>query len=360
MLANIENLTSNYFENNVSFGDLLTYKVKSAKPDDMHFTLDYLTPYFKLESDVLPRKSFVLISLGSDEHSQFRTRMCQGSYRNVRVHYDNVAKEFYDGYPTRILLLENGNHILIDTRNTTYVFPNPLANDAKYVFMRVLRATAQKDIETMGFVQAHAASVAINGKAILLVGAGGAGKTTMMLTAVLGGAGFISNDKTFLFPAGNSKGIVAYGWPYSINIDLGTTALLPQIQPLFNHMDHYQHYEWDSYKRGKRTFTPIELRRVLGKDITSKAPLAAIIYIDPTYRKEEVLRIEADAGIAWFRDNVRTYEFTDWVSGTVDEFDGVGDTVIPKLLAKAPFFKAGRFQSSQKPIAMLEDLERRL
>lgn len=76
-----------------------------------------------------------------------------------------------------------------------------------------------------GWVQLHAAGWLEDGKAVLVLGSSGAGKTTALMQALLNGSVLLGNDRLFIrqLPDGSLQ---ARGYPLSINVGCGTIRAL--------------------------------------------------------------------------------------------------------------------------------------
>lgn len=80
----------------------------------------------------------------------------------------------------------------------------------------------------VGLFWVHAASVAVEGRAVLLVGHTGSGKTTTSLNLVLSGFNYLSQDRTLL-QIGES-GLAVLGFPEDLAITSKTLELLPDLK----------------------------------------------------------------------------------------------------------------------------------
>lgn len=73
----------------------------------------------------------------------------------------------------------------------------------------------------------HAAGVAVDGRAALLPGRSGAGKTTLAVCLLACGADYLSDEAVALAPDGSSVA----GYPKALSLERGTQALFPSLAP---------------------------------------------------------------------------------------------------------------------------------
>jgi len=74
----------------------------------------------------------------------------------------------------------------------------------------------------------HAACLSRDGRAVLIAGASGAGKTTLALALALAGLDFLSDDLVFLQPRGNGP-VRVLGFADAVGITTETQRLLPEL-----------------------------------------------------------------------------------------------------------------------------------
>jgi hypothetical protein len=87
-----------------------------------------------------------------------------------------------------------------------------------------------------GWAQVHASAFVVGGQAVLVIGEKGAGKTSMLLTALAEGADFMSNDRVLL---GQRDGaVVVRGLPHSVTVRAGTAAARIMADTSTTYGDH--------------------------------------------------------------------------------------------------------------------------
>jgi hypothetical protein len=164
---------------------------------------------------------------------------------------------------------------------------------------RVLRVFASHMAHRLGGWSAHASAfVGTDGRAYVLCGVDGAGKTTNLIAALatVPGARLLSNDRVTLVPDGAE--VRAYGFPHSIGVRGGTLALFDRLRPLLTangdgHSGRRLAYDHvlsspddigDPSLRGAE-FTvfvsPDELAALLGTKVAVSARLGGFIELEP-------------------------------------------------------------------------------
>jgi hypothetical protein len=78
-----------------------------------------------------------------------------------------------------------------------------------------------------GLFGIHAGGLVIDGRAILLAGASGAGKTTLTLALLRAGFGFMGDDTLFLSP--DERGLRIQAFPDEVDVTPGTAQLFPEL-----------------------------------------------------------------------------------------------------------------------------------
>ncbi|MEK7476120.1 MAG: hypothetical protein AAB152_10895 [Candidatus Coatesbacteria bacterium] len=98
--------------------------------------------------------------------------------------------------------------------------------------IELIRDLVFKDLERTGVLILHSTVVARDGRAVLIVGGKGAGKSTIALhLATRHGFAFMSGDKAFI-SVDRGRPMVA-GWPDYPHIGVGTLRDLPDLAPKF-------------------------------------------------------------------------------------------------------------------------------
>ena len=101
--------------------------------------------------------------------------------------------------------------------------------------IELVRNTVLGNEENHGVVIVHAAVVDLGGRAVVIVGPKGAGKTSTALEMILHHGGrMLSGDKALLLPAGPGTGaggdaVRVAGWPDWPHVGLGTVSRFPQL-----------------------------------------------------------------------------------------------------------------------------------
>ena len=98
--------------------------------------------------------------------------------------------------------------------------------------IELVRNTVLGNEENHGVVMLHAAVVELDGRAVVIVGHKGAGKTSSALELILHHGGrMLSGDKALLLPGGDTVRVA--GWPDWPHVGLGTLTRFPRLLDRF-------------------------------------------------------------------------------------------------------------------------------
>ena len=99
--------------------------------------------------------------------------------------------------------------------------------------IELVRNTVLGNEENHGVVKLHAAVVDLGGRAVVIVGHKGAGKTSSALELILHHGGrMLSGDKALLLPGGGTLQVA--GWPDWPHVGLGTLSRFPRLLDRFD------------------------------------------------------------------------------------------------------------------------------
>jgi hypothetical protein len=100
------------------------------------------------------------------------------------------------------------------------------ADDGHYALARAVRSLLTTLACASGSVQVHASAFCIEGRAVLVLGDKGAGKTSILIGALARGAAFLSNDRVLI--AAEHGAVGARGLPHSVTVraDTGAAAVM--------------------------------------------------------------------------------------------------------------------------------------
>ncbi|MDX3537872.1 hypothetical protein PV721_26645 [Streptomyces sp. MB09-01] len=148
-------------------------------------------------------------------------------------------------------------------------------------------------IRTVPAVQAHCAAWVENGRATLIIGDSGAGKTTALFTAMRGGAAFLSNDRAFL-RLRNGR-VEVRSFPLPVNVGCGTIRSLGLKLP---------HHDLDDHD--KIRLRPVEVAERFGADCEGWYPVGRVLIRN---------RAELDRNIYWDEDDCHPFWIRSWHPG---------------------------------------------
>jgi hypothetical protein len=177
-----------------------------------------------------------------------------------------------------------------DRRRVAYLDPDPTR--AGFESARLVREVVRRLGEESGEVVLHAGAVVLAGRAWVISGAKGAGKTTSVCALMeYADAAFIANDRVHLRQA---AGFDVRAWPMSTRIGVGTCTASPRLRPLLSGGRRlaYPQTGWDP-DRGltaaaiaihvaarsgpKIELVTQELCEVLGAEATGGAPVGGVL-----------------------------------------------------------------------------------
>ncbi len=167
-------------------------------------------------------------------------------------------------------------------RGTSFVasYAGAAAGRARGALMRVVRELTMDHLVRTGRSLLHAASFALDGRAVLLAGAKNSGKTSL-LCAVLGsvpGATFLSNDRVAL--QGHADAPLARAMPTIVSVRPGSLELLPDLRRRLAH-DNLR-YTGDAHTptdpNPRHILSPRQLCDALQAPLQAEAPVAAIVF----------------------------------------------------------------------------------
>jgi len=202
-----------------------------------------------------------------------------------------------------------GCHFRVEPARTT-VFARPGDRRARVVAVRILRELAAAALAPSHWAL-HAAAVALEGRALVIAGSRGSGKTSLLVHLLLStGAAFVANDWVWL-RAISDGGFEAIGMPTIVAVRPGTVARFPRLlagRAANGSFLPYTVAEIDagladgavSPAEGALHLSPRQLAARTGAAVERGAPLAAIVLpqIDPDAREMRLEPIGPDAAIA--------------------------------------------------------------
>jgi hypothetical protein len=153
--------------------------------------------------------------------------------------------------------------------------------------IRCMREIYLREVEARGGVSLHASCFVRDGKATVIIGGQGAGKTTLCLALGLRpGSEYLSNDKVLLHSG--PHGPFVTGFPVACRIGLGTARSIPALAAVLANM-HELHREQDTdvaagspsaaafASRQKLEISPAEVVEKLGVGHAHGAPVGRLL-----------------------------------------------------------------------------------
>ena len=174
------------------------------------------------------------------------------------------------------------------TPGAVEVVARPGNRRARIGLMRVVREMlAAPALAGGGIADLHAAAFAVAGRAVLLAGAKGCGKTTMLIHALTSGsADFVANDRVFVDGRGHATDAV--GLPTVVSIRHETLRVFPRLwkngacQPVSASLGELARSGVagggaEAVASGLR-LSPVQFARRLGAGVVRGGPIAAVVF----------------------------------------------------------------------------------
>jgi hypothetical protein len=185
--------------------------------------------------------------------------------------FDERLRVFYD-------VEEAASRVTVLTR------PDNLS--VRFAAMRIIRELAQERARSKGHLLLHAAALSIDGRVFVIAGAKGAGKTSLLLASLLGGAGrFVSNDRIVVRL--DADGAAVHGMPTLVSVRHPTLEAYPDLGRALE-IRRYHHLrslgEAGENEKGWRNASSIDLSpaqfcELLGVGAAAHGRLAALLFV---------------------------------------------------------------------------------
>ena len=167
--------------------------------------------------------------------------------------------------------------------------------------MRVVREYTHNHAIGTGGVMLHAAAVTVDGRAVAIAGAKGAGKTTLALKALVApGVEYLSNDRVLVRSA--QPGFDAIAVPTVIAVRPGTRRLLPQLAAALEQGGDFRESARERHARGPAPpditgdtwrSSAEQVIGCLGRSRVAAAPLAFVFFPSRTPLRDGPFRLMA-------------------------------------------------------------------
>ncbi len=142
----------------------------------------------------------------------------------ARALYFDATEELYIDVPGRARVLCN-----TETRQVNVTYPQSSAGDIEFLAHLCFTLPLAELLKREGLYMIHAAGLCLDGKGLLVAGASASGKTTLAISLLRGGFGFLSDDTTFFT---TSRGLRALAFPDEIDVTERTAGYFPELRNL--------------------------------------------------------------------------------------------------------------------------------
>lgn len=211
---------------------------------------------------------------------QVSSRPAQGTasgHPQTRYHWWSTQPD------VRVLIPDAGPTHLIEADGSGGITVTVLAAESTTLArtaIRIMRELLIRSSERSGGILGHAAAVVIDGRAIVLAGRPGSGKTTVaLILADCHGAALCAADRCLLLPDA-ACGWRALGVPLAWRIAPGTVQTLPALAAAVTH--GFTMHRGPGLYEGKHELVTGELATLLNVPATPVAPGAVIVVLDRT------------------------------------------------------------------------------
>lgn len=262
---------------------------------------------------------------------------------------------------------DNGSTVIADSRFTCFyrvrertveIVSRPGVRRVRVGLMRVVREfAAARVLSQKSILDFHSAAFAIGGRAVLLVGPKGAGKTTFLVGVLaLGQASLLANDRVFV-DTGRRRSR-AIGVPTLASLQEGTLRLFPILRcghpdrPVWMHAGELESLDSGAFENDDAptvfALSPTQLAQRLGARTVRQGPIAAIVFpevahtadvgsLEPVVPADGATRLRRCLYGIRSRPRPRTV-FEELVGGEADRADDE-IALVDRLAAEVPLFR---------------------
>ncbi|OGI07977.1 MAG: hypothetical protein A2Y40_06595 [Candidatus Margulisbacteria bacterium GWF2_35_9] len=302
-----------------------------------------LAPFFSFEEkNKIEKNTYHIIGIVSNEtlnplYSEFMSADLFVMHKGVGPYLIYGIRSKTN--PKYVLNCKTNNIIFIDNKTITVYGhdDNSLFIDYHFIIREIISVL----FESHGGFLCHASGCSINNEGMLILGPKMAGKTTMLLDLLLTfpDSKFLSNDLVYICIENDQ--LIAYNWPYFVNIRLGTLFYIDEKYGVTIKNDfkkEFPCYNKDFWKLDKKyTFDTSEFLKIIKKESIKKINVKKIYFPhinkDSSFEKVKIMYIETllqqiNTQIKPFHDP----DHTNWLGLSIPNFDSY-QTHYERLLA---------------------------
>jgi hypothetical protein len=270
-------------------------RLAATAPEVLAWPVDYLAPGFTaVPAPAAVDGEWSVVVSGEPGHHDRLVGAVSGLPRTTSETYESRPADRVEVDGRHLVLRYPGDEGITvvdgDRRRVAYVDRD--LTRAGFESARLVREVVRRVGEESGEVVLHAGSVVLAGRAWVICGAKGAGKTTSVCALMEhADAVFIANDRVHLR---RSAGFDVRAWPMSTRIGVGTCVASSRLRPLLDGGNRFAYPQtgWDPHvglsaeaiathvaegSGPKVELVTQELCEVLGADATGAAPVGGVL-----------------------------------------------------------------------------------
>lgn len=289
----------------------ITFTIKNDSPEPLGHLFRYLNP--SSAADWIPGTTSRRIHCftTSDTDQLASTVRSSGVLRGrIRTHVDAFHQKYeivdQRGVTEAFLPPRRWRYVILRSARMVELWQHPEGRDRDRHLLRLVREITYRRMETLGGLAFHAASASVHGRSVLIVGAAGAGKTTVLLWLLARcGAHFICNDRPLLFSSDGHAFKIVYT-PLPVRVTPATCAAIPELQDYVSAATRMRDHLLGRYAQhgtlsdAKLEFDPTQISQALGVRRVATGTLAAIIQpqFSRSTERSRSIRIQPAAAMA--------------------------------------------------------------
>jgi len=244
--------------------DGIQLTLQSVEPSLVGWVMKYLQPV-SLNVDASSKKQTSCICLYSDELLlEALAELHRPGVTTFEVKGKNVGMLICSKLTSSLALYYCGTEgmfwVIDASHSRVFVVYSSRTNQPALEFARTVRTIVVCHLESRGWVKYHAGAVRTVEGVVMIIGDSGAGKTSLIVDLVAGGADYIANE--VLLVKQSADDFYAIGYPMAIAVGIGTAMQFEHLAKLVESPDPLM-YPRHRFSKRRVTQTPRLLRHQL-------------------------------------------------------------------------------------------------